>query len=197
MKNLTMEEIKEKIKEAEAAVSDIQDPVLKKSAFETILSNLMKQDGFEESTTKQKKTAKPKNKKNKIEKSGREKIEKKSEIKLDETQLTKLKEFYEKKSPSSMEEVVFALAYFIDKDLGIKIFHEIDINVVYENLISMTPSKRPPALNLGQIKQALSWVAAPSRKKMWLRPTGTGLFEISPQGKLYMQYEAATPENKQ
>ncbi len=188
--NKTMSEI---ILEAENSVSSMTDPDLKKEAFKIVLSELI-QSRTSNSKPDQKavkKTSSGSKSKNKTNKNTAKKEKKlpNSDISLDTNQLQSLKQFYEKKAPTSEADAVFALASFIDDKLAQSIFHGGDIKIIYHNLLSMKPSIKPPALDDLKITRALSWLFAPSRKKMWLEKTDEeGSFKISARGKIQLAY---------
>jgi hypothetical protein len=116
-------------------------------------------------------------------------IEKVSTLELNMEQLKQLKTFYDQYAPDGTEAVVFTLAYFIHDVLGQKKFHAADIHIVYQNLLPLKPTTRPPAMAIDEIKRALRWLVAPSRRKQWIKDVDGGLCEISPQGMLRMTYE--------
>lgn len=191
MEKINPEEIKEKIRQAEASVSGMQDEGLKKIAFETVLASLL--GSVHSAPTKNAPVKKDpkKNKRTSSKKSDKTKTlqEKISTVELNIEQLKQLKEFYDQHSPDGTESVVFTLAYFIHENLAQKQFHAADIHIVYQNLLSLKPVTRPPAMSIEEIKRAVRWLVAPSRKKQWIKDIGDGLYEISPQGMLRMTYE--------
>lgn len=188
--NTPMSEI---ILEAENSVSSMTDPDLKKEAFKIVLSELIQSRIFNNKSNQKatKKTSSISKSRNQTNKSIVKKDRKlpSSNISLDTNQLQSLKQFYEKKAPSSEADAVFALSSFIDDKLGKSIFHGGDIKTVYHNLLSMKPSVKPPALDDSKITRALSWLFAPSRNKMWLEKADEeGSFSISANGKIQLAY---------
>ncbi len=200
MENITPDQIKAKIKEAEDCVSAMKDESLKKVAFETILSKLLSagkvECGVPGNAGKVKHTRSTKNGGRKTATVGQAGQERKSDVVLDVDQLKKLKDYFDAAAPDGTENVVFTIAYFVDQTLGKKKFHEGDVNAVYKSLLSIRPIKRPPAMTVDQMKRALTWLVAPSRKKMWLKLTADGMFEISPQGTLHMTYGEEKSDGK-
>lgn len=188
---MTPDEIKEKIRQAEESVSEMRDESLRKVAFETILSQLLS-SGFVSSSAKTS-PAKKETKKKRPTVQGSDKSkpvqDKVSALELNMDQLKHLKEFYDDHAPDGTESVVFTLAYFIHENLSQKKFHAADIHVLYQNLLSLKPTTRPPAMSIDEIKRAVRWLVAPSRRKQWIKDVGDGLYEISPQGMLRMTYE--------
>lgn len=190
---MTPEELKEKIQQAEESVSLMKDDGLKKIAFETMLSNLLSSISNTIPVGKNISSSKvAKKKRSGIKKPDTSRtaiVEKTSSISLDVKQLQELKSFYDLHAPEGTEAVVFNLAYFIHENLKQKQFHAVDIHLIYQNLLSLKPIKRPPAMSLEEVKRAVRWLVAPSRKKQWLKDTGAGQYEVSPQGMLRMTYE--------
>lgn len=188
---MTPNEIKEKIRQAEESVSEMQDESLRKVAFETILSQLLG-GGSSVSTPKSSPVKKEiKRKRPSIQRTDKVKVvqDKVSALELNMDQLKQLKEFYDTHAPDGTESVVFTLAYFLHENLSQKKFHAADIHVLYQNLLSLKPTTRPPAMSIDDIKRAIRWLVAPSRRKQWIKDAGDGLYEISPQGMLRMAYE--------
>lgn len=188
--NLSPEEMKDRIRVAEEAVSGMADENLKRVAFETILAHSFGTVGAS-SEPKRSKANSGGNKKrsNQKPKTARPIAEKKvASFELGVEQLKELKKFYDDQAPSGAEEVVFTLAVFIHDVLKKKIFHEADVYHVYSNLISLKPAQKPPALSEETLKRAMTWLVAPSRKKGWLKSVEGG-FEISPKGILHMTYK--------
>ena len=85
--------------------------------------------------------------------------------------------------------MVFALVCFIYEVLKQKKFHAGDLLTVYQSLLTVKPTTKPPAMSINEIERAINWLVAPSRKKMWLRDMGDDTFEISSNGMLHMTYE--------
>lgn len=194
------EEIKAKIRVAEAAVAGMPDDALRKAAFETVLSKLL--GGLQsEEGVRTSKAAKPTNSKKRASatKSGKssQRQEPESTLELNVENLQALKVFYDEHAPDGTEESVFTLAQFIHEKLGLKKFHEGDLLRVYQNLLSLKPTTKPPAMAYPELKRAVSWLMAPSRKKQWLRNTSDGQLEITSQGMLHMSYGKKAQAKKQ
>ena len=186
------ESLKEKIQQAENSVAGMQDENLKRIAFETVLASLLGNHRPESSSaTTQRKSVR---KKRASGKTGEGKIrlqqDRTSTVKLNVGQLEELKKFYDDKAPAGTEEVVFTLAYFIHENLKQEKFHAGDIHRIYQNLLPLKPTTKPPAMSIEEIKRAVRWLVAPSRRKQWLNDAGDGMFEISPQGMLRVTYES-------
>lgn len=171
--------IKEKIKIAEQSVSELQDSDLKIKAFELVLSNLLKDDSEKISPNQQVK-ARVRSRK-KANASIKNQI-KKTELKFTETQLAQLKSFYDKLKPSGRESNVFILSNFLKQKISKEEFHEGDIEYCYQQLINLRTVAKPPAMNIENIKQTLSWLVTPSRKKQWLEVDVNGDYKISAAG---------------
>jgi hypothetical protein len=188
---MTPDEIKEKIRQAEESVSEMQDESLRKVAFETILSQLLGSGSVSSSAKPSPAKKEIKKKRPTVQRSDKSKPvqDKVSTLELNMDQLKQLKEFYDDHAPDGTESVVFTLAYFIHENLSQKKFHAADIHVLYQNLLSLKPTTRPPAMSIDEIKRAVRWLVAPSRRKQWIKDAGDGLYEISPQGMLRMTYE--------
>lgn len=194
---MNSEEIKDKVRRAEEGVSAMQDPALKKVAFATILSQLLGGSGStvqsKSGSTKKKAPKKSFPKRADKVKQSPDQV---SALELNVEQLKELKQFYDLQAPDGTESVVFTLAYFIHENLKQKRFCVADIHVVYQNLISLKPTTRPPAMSIDEIKRAVRWLVAPSRKKQWIKDSGAGMYEISPQGMLRMTYEVKDLKSK-
>ncbi len=183
--------IKEKIRQAEESVADMKDETLKKIAFETVLAQMLSA-GVATSASKNSTKTRDGKKKASPKRSEKTKSvpEKVSSLDLNMEQLKQLKEFYDAQAPDGTESVVFTLAYFIHENLSLKHFHVADIHVIYQNLLPLKPNTRPPAMSIDEIKRAVRWLVAPSRKKQWIKDVGEGMYEVSPQGMLRMTYES-------
>ena len=188
---MTPDEIKEKIRQAEESVSAMKDEVLRKVAFETILSQML--GGNSSSSQIKPKLVKKevKNKRSSIQRTDKTKLsqDKTSTLELNIDQLRQLKQFYDTHAPDGTESVVFTLAYFIHENLSQNKFHAADIHKIYQNLLPLKPTTRPPAMSIEEIKRAVRWLVAPSRRKQWIKDIGDNMYEISPQGMLRMTYE--------
>lgn len=183
--------IKEKIRQAEESVADMKDETLKKIAFETVLAQILSASSATPTSknSNKKRDAKKKTSPKRSEKT-KNVPEKVSSLDLNMEQLKQLKEFYDAQVPDGTESVVFTLAYFIHENLSQKQFHVADIHVIYQNLLPLKPNTRPPAMSISEIKRAVRWLVAPSRRKQWIKDVGEGMYEISPQGMLRMTYES-------
>lgn len=201
MTTFDIEQLKEKIQKAEKSVAEMKDETLKKSAFELILSSLL---GVESSQTvgNEAKLGSQTNKWVKRVKAAGKKAPgqtreiKKSDISLTPEQLKQLKDYYESHKPEGEERSVFILACFLDEKLSKKQFHEGDINYIYQNLLPLKPSVRPPALDQERVKRSLVWLVSPSRRKMWLKANDDGTYEISSGGRLHIAYGSSDSGNK-
>lgn len=196
MNNYTPDELKDKIRQAEESVAGMQDEGLKRVAFETVLSSLLgqtnTQSGTGSSKTSQNKGLKKKKKTATTKDSTRQKtVDKASSLKLTVDQLKELKTFYDHKAPAGTEEVVFTLAAFVHENLKQEEFHPVDLHLLYQNLIPLKPTTKPPSMGIDEIKRAVRWLVAPSRKKKWLEDIGDGMYKISSQGLLRMTYDGA------
>lgn len=200
MDKTTGDDLRQKIRQAEESVSEMQDENLKRIAFETILASLLgNHKTGPTSASPHKKSLRSKKVGNRPSGKPRsQQQDKVSTLKLNIEQLKELKSFYDKLAPAGTEEVVFALAYFVHEKLKQTKFHAADVHIVYQNLLPLKPSTRPPAMSLSEIKRAMRWLVVPSRRKQWLNDAGDGMFDISPQGMLRVTYEAEavkTPKN--
>src|SRR3989344_867646 len=193
--------IKEKIKIAEQSVAEIQNSELKLKAFELVLTNLLQDD----SDGKIKSVKQQKNRtiqfSRRSSSPGLKKEIKKTQLRFSEDQLTELKNFYDDFKPSGRESNIFILSSFLKEKMGQEEFHEGDVEYCYQQLINLRTVNKPPAMNIENIKQALSWLAAPSRKKQWLEIDETGVYKISAAGTLHFrdleaQIQNAADENK-
>lgn len=192
MEKIDPSQIKEKIRQAEESVADMQDETLKKVAFETVLSAILAGSHGSAPSTKKSVARKPIKKRpatSRTANQSRQSQDRKTTLQLDPKQLKELKEFFDQHAPKGTEEVVFTLAYFVHEKLKLQKFHIGDIHYVYQNLLPLKPSTKPPAMAQDQIKRAVRWLIAPSRKKQWLKDIGDGMLEISSQGMLRMTYD--------
>lgn len=191
MDKTTGDDLRQKIRQAEESVSEMQDENLKRVAFETVLASLLgNHKAGSTSASSQKKSVRPKKSGSRSNGKPRAQQDKVSTLKLNIEQLKELKSFYDEMAPAGTEEVVFALAYFVHEKLKQTKFHAADVHVVYQNLLPLKPSTKPPAMSIEEIKRAMRWLVAPSRRKQWLNDAGDGMFEISPQGMLRVTYES-------
>lgn len=170
-------QIKEKIKLAESSVSVLKDQSLKEKAFEIILSSLL--HGTTVSDTGRKSIRKVSAPRIKRQQGKEPKV---TQLKFSETELEDLKKFYDKFIPSGSELCVFILANFLRVTLKKEEFHEGDVEYCYQQLLSLDTKSHPPAMNIDQIKRALSWLVAPTRKKLWLEVDEKSLYKVSPRG---------------
>ncbi|MDE2230340.1 MAG: hypothetical protein KGL11_15035 [Alphaproteobacteria bacterium] len=185
------DQIKEKIRLAEEAVADMKDSTLKRTAFETVLSKLL---GDSDIGVSRAPSLRKREQRRSAPKSTRPKpiSEKTSSIKLDVGQLKALKEFYDCQVPEGTEGAVFALVAYLHEKLGTKKFHEADVLKLYQHLLPLKPVKKPPAMSASDIKRAMLWLVAPSRKKQWLERAENEMFQISSQGLLHISYGPET-----
>lgn len=178
--------MKEKIDAAVAAVANIEDPELKKIAFQTVLSNLLGGGGGKQTRKTSLRSAGKKGaSKAKVSVSN---IIPPSSLKLSPEQLQELKNFYDLYAPTGTEAAVFNLALFLREKIKRDDFTEKDIEYLYHRLMSVKPITKPPVMSLEDIRRALGWLVSPSRKKLWLQAKGSGSYEISPAGISYAQY---------
>lgn len=197
MEKLTPVQIKEKIQQAEESVSNMRDEVLKKVAFETVLAQLLGTTNGSSHSHSKKWTKNSENKKRSSSRNPQKTPrteQKTSVIELNVEQLKGLKEFYDKYAPDGTEAAVFTLAYFIHENLKQRQFHIADLQTIYQNLLPLKPITKPLSMSPEEIKRAVGWLVAPSRKKQWLKDAGNGLYEISPQGLLHVTYEVKEAE---
>ncbi|GEM_PF-4506855 len=188
----TGDDLRGKIRQAEDSVAGMQDENLKRIAFETVLASLLgnHKSGIGSASSQKKPARKNKGGGKSGDNKLRQQQDKISTLKLNVEQLKELKKFYDEKAPAGTEEVVFTLAYFIHEKLEQTKFHAGDIHLIYQNLLPLKPTTKPPAMSLEEIKRAARWLVAPSRRKQWLNDAGDGLLEISPQGMLRVTYES-------
>lgn len=182
-------QIKEKVKLAESSISELEDQSLKEKAFEVVLSNLLSG----ETTSGPGKKGIKKVSILRIKRQQR-KEPKVTQIKFSETELEDLKKFYNKFVPSGSELCVFVLANFLKATLKKEDFHEGDIEYCYQQLLSLDTKIHPPAMNIDQIKRALSWLVSPTRKKLWLEVDENGTYKVSPRG--IMKFKDLDAEQK-
>lgn len=179
--------IKEKIRIAEQSVAEIQNSDLKLKAFELVLTNLLQEDTIGKTVTSKQTKIKSIPTVRRSSSVGLKKETKKTQLKFSEVQLTELKNFYDSLKPSGRESNIFILSIFLKEKIGQEEFHEGDIEYCYQQLINLRTINKPPAMNLENIKQTLSWLAAPSRKKQWLDIDANGIFKISAAGTLHFR----------
>jgi len=172
--------IKEKIKLAELAVAEIQNQELKLKAFELVLSNLL-QEGSGAQKSQQIKSKKHTSSQKRRSVSPQKEI-RKSQLKFTEEQLKDLKKFYDQFKPTGRELSIFTLANFLNFIMKQEKFHEGDIEYCYQQLLNLRTTSRPPIMNTDSIKQTLSWLVAPSRRKQWLESDDEEMYKISPGG---------------
>jgi hypothetical protein len=185
--------IKDKIRDAEEAVSEMKDPELKRVAFQTVLASLLgasiagpAQHRQDELPSKKKtKAARATN----APHSHKAAADKASTIRLDVQQLKELKAFYDQCAPDGTENVVFTLARFLAEKVEVRLFHAVDLLLVYQNLLPLKPATKPPAMSMTEIVRACQWLTAPSRRKQWLSSLDNGMYEISPQGMIHANYD--------
>lgn len=193
--------IKEIIKTAEQSVADIQNSELKLKAFELVLANLLGNDSIGEIKPVRQAKARANQTIRRNSSSGLRKEVRKTSLRFSEKQLTELVSFYDSLKPSGRESNIFILSFFLKEKVGEEQFHEGDIEYCYQQLINLRTVNKPPAMNLENIKQVLSWLAAPSRKKQWLEIDGNGIYKVSAAGTLHFrdieaQIQNATNKNK-
>lgn len=173
--------LKEKIKSAEQSIADLKDPALRIKAFEVVLSHLLLQDREKIKPTR------PSQLKKKKRLSAKARVSipaepRKSQLKFNEEQLKELKNFYDKFAPSGREMCIFILVNFLRLQIKQEKFHEGDVEYCYQQLLNLRTAARPPAMDMLKIKQTLSWLVAPSRRKQWLEVDGEGIYKVSPNG---------------
>lgn len=174
-------QIKEKIKIAESSISDLKDQTLREKAFEVVLSSLLQGiKSFKTTLGSGQKRSRKTSVVRAKRQPGREL--QKTQLKFNESQLEELKQFYDKFSPSGSELCVFVLANFLRLCLKKGNFHGGDMEYCYQQLLSLNTTTRPLAMNSNQIRRALSWLVAPTRRKLWLELDGNGIYQVSSNG---------------
>lgn len=190
--------IKEKVKIAEESVGDIQDAGLKVKAFELVLQKLLQTDTVSGTSVVNQSKRKPKHTRKVGMVSKLKKEIKKTRLKFSEEQLVELKKFYDCFKPTGWESNIFILCIFLKEKINQETFHEGDVEYCYQQLINLRTTARPTAMSLDNIKQTLSWLAAPSRKKQWLEIGGDGIFRVSAAGIIHfkeLETQNETEEN--
>jgi len=180
---------KQQLIDAAETVSHIKDEALRRQAFEAFLNKILGSSSMNENTNKRPRSVSGRraNRTTSAIKRNSPVEVKKSQIRLGVDQLRNLRAFYDQHTPQGQEEAVFTIAYFLHETLKLKRFHEDDINILYNNLLSAKPQTHPPAMDREKIKRALRWLVAPSRRRQWLTHED-GMYEITPSGVLHMTY---------
>jgi hypothetical protein len=178
------QKIKAAMAAATEAAAEIEDPELKKIAFQTVLSHGLNEDAGKKVSGTRKTPRVPR------KTSATVKMPKESNIRLTADQIRELRSFFDGRRPTSEDDTVFALAIFLTNTLHQEEFHKKDLLVLYQNLLSSRPEHRPAVLDLERIKRSVSWLVAPSRKKMWLEKH-EGNYRISAQGLIHVGYESS------
>ena len=170
----------EKLKFAEESVSVLKNPALREKAFEVILTNLLKGDTKTETLSRSSKRRKVSSTSHVV----LPKEVRKSQLSFSEAELNKLKDFYDKFRPSGREMSIFIIANFLRVEVKQSEFHEGDIEYCFQQLINLrTKTKLPTITNLAaNIRQTLSWLTAPSRRKQWLQISEETIYGVSPVG---------------
>lgn len=185
--------IKEIMATATEAVAGIEDPELKKIAFQTVLSH-----GLGEHSVGGSSKVKIKTKVRgvrKVVKASADKVKKKSDIRLTADQIHQLKSFFDEKKPKSEEDTVFELALYLTNVMRQEEFHEQDLLALYHSLIPSRPEHKPVPLDLDRIKRSIGMLVAPSRKKMWFEKAGDN-YRLSAQGSIHANYPTSSNVSK-
>jgi len=171
-------ELKEKVKIAEEIAIEVKDKEMSLKAFEIVMAKLLES----EATNTKKHTVRKSTLSTKKRVSNPNIEIKKSQLKFFEDQLLELKSFYDQFNESGRELTAFVLANFLKQKAQMELFNEADIEYCYQQLINQRTTTKPPVMNLDNIKQVLSWLTTPSRKKQWLEGAEGGSYKISAAG---------------
>lgn len=172
----------ELVRKAREAVADLEEP-LKTEGFkillEKLLSGELKQGKRSASGPTRQAGARSKTSAAKHESRA---ARPKSTLQLDVAALKSLKTYSERFDLQGSEQIAFILANFAREHTDLEFVTAADIEWLYRQLVSQRV-KVAAISDLSDWTRALTWLAAPSRRKEWLMRSGEG-FIVSNSGLL-------------